>query len=93
MRTAALPDFRKLHRIVSTRSLVKGEVLTLKVRNNYDVSSFGGSKQVVLSTMSWIGGKNHFLGAVYIGVGALCLFLAVLFVAIECMHRRRKKSA
>ena len=36
MRTAALPDFRKLHRIVATRSLVKGEVLTLTVRNNYD---------------------------------------------------------
>ena len=57
------------------------------------MSNFGGSKQVVLSTMSWIGGKNDFLGAVYIGVGALCLFLAVLFVAIECMHRSRKKSA
>ena len=56
------------------------------------MSNFGGSKQVVLSTMSWIGGKNDFLGAVYIGVGALCLFLAVLFVAIECMHRSRKRS-
>jgi hypothetical protein len=89
MRTAALPNFRKLHRIIH-QDLQKGDELTLTVRNNYDVSDFGGSKKVVLSTMSWIGGKNSFLGAVYITVGALCLFLSVLFVAIECLARSRK---
>ena len=55
MRTAALPDFRKLYRRID-RDLVAGETLTLRVRNNYNVTS-GGSKRVVLSTMSWIGGR------------------------------------
>ena len=67
-----------------------GETLTLTVYNNYDVSTFGGKKKIVLSTMSWIGGRNSFLGYVYIAVGALCLFLAVLFVAIELIARKKK---
>lgn len=90
MRTAALPNFRKLHRIID-RDLYEGEQLTLTVYNNYDVSSFGGSKKVVLSTMSSIGGQNSFLGHVYIAVGALCVFLAVLFVAIDCIAKKKRK--
>lgn len=90
MRTAALPDFRKLRGIIPG-DLQEGEVLTLTVYNNYDVSSFGGKKKVVLSTMSWIGGKNSFLGTVYIAVGALCLFLSVLFVAIEVLAKQKQR--
>lgn len=90
MRTAALPDFRKLRGIIEG-SLQEGEMLTLTVYNNYDVSSFGGTKKVVLSTMSWIGGKNGFLGTVYIAVGSLCLFLSVLFVAIEALAKQKQR--
>lgn len=89
MRTAALPDFRKLRGIIH-ESLTAGQTLTLTVYNNYDVSSFDGEKKVVLSTMSWIGGKNSFLGSVYVGVGALCLFLSVLFVAIEILAKKKR---
>ena len=34
---------------------------------------------MVLSTMSFMGGKNPFLGVAYIVVGAVCLALALLF--------------
>ena len=89
MRTAALPDFRKLYRRID-RDLVAGETLTLRVRNNYNVTS-GGSKRVVLSTMSWIGGQNEFLGGAYIGVGALCVFLGVVFATVEISRRARAR--
>jgi hypothetical protein len=86
MRTAALPEFRKLYRVVN-RDLKKGQTFTIKVRNNYDVSSFGGEKLFVLSTMSWLGGKNEFLAGIYIGVGGLCLFLAAVFGTLEKLQR------
>ncbi|KAK6934731.1 CDC50/LEM3 family, partial [Dillenia turbinata] len=35
-----------------------------------------------LSTTTWLGGKNDFLGIAYIAVGRLCLFLALSFTAI-----------
>ena len=45
----------------------------------YPVSSFGGTKQVVLSTTSWLGGQNFFLGYAYIIVGVVCIMLALSF--------------
>jgi len=76
MRTAALPTFRKLWRVVNT-ALVGN--YTLRINNNYPVQSFQGHKRIVLSTMSWIGGKNPFLGYAYLAVGILCILLAIVF--------------
>ena len=45
----------------------------------FPVHGFGGGKTVVLSTMSFMGGKNPFLGVAYVVVGAVCLALALLF--------------
>jgi hypothetical protein len=56
MRIAGLPDFLKLRYIIST-PLVKGDVVTINIANNYNVSSFGGTKSIVMSTTSWLGGN------------------------------------
>jgi len=45
----------------------------------YPVHTFGGTKAVVLSTSSWIGGKNGFLGSAYLTVGIICMVLAAGF--------------
>lgn len=77
MRTASLSTFRKLYRKL-TVNLEPGQY-RLKVKHRFDVSPFGGEKYVLLSTLSWIGGKNYFLGGAYIAVGCLCFLLAVGF--------------
>jgi len=77
MRTAGLPNFKKLYRIIDS-DLDIGSY-QVQIVNNYPVSSFGGKKFVVLSTTSWIGGKNPFLGWAYIVVGIICFLQGVVF--------------
>jgi len=78
MRTAGLPKFRKLYASID-KDLVKGDVVEVTIENNFDTSSFKGKKSIVLSTVSWFGGKNPFLGQSYIAVGSICLVLAAIF--------------
>lgn len=77
MRTAGLPNFRKLWGQIDT-NLVAGDY-ELVIDNKYDVSSFAGSKYFVLSTTNVLGGTNYFLAVCYIIVGALCIMFGIIF--------------
>jgi len=79
MRTAGLPTFKKLYARMPNITLTKGQIFSVNVSNVFPVSSFSGEKAIVLSTTTWIGGKNDFLGAAYLVVGSICWFLAVVF--------------
>ncbi|KHG23160.1 ALA-interacting subunit 1 -like protein [Gossypium arboreum] len=87
MRTAALPTFRKLYGKIE-QDLQANEKIQVVIQNNYNTYSFSGKKKLVLSTTSWIGGKNDFLGIAYIIVGGLCLFLAVCFILLYVIKPR-----
>jgi len=78
MRTAGLPTFKKL-KLIIRRDLKKGDVITARITNTFEVKSFSGTKAMVLSTANWLGGKNDFLGIAYLVVGAICLLLAAGF--------------
>lgn len=78
-RVAALPHFRKRLRYI-TADLLPGDY-SLVVSQRYDVSRFGGQKSFVVSTESWIGGKNYVLGILYVVIGSVMVVCAAVFAA------------
>ncbi|KAL9247958.1 hypothetical protein vseg_021327 [Gypsophila vaccaria] len=87
MRTAALPSFRKLYGKIE-EDLDANNVISVVVQNNYNTYTFGGKKRLVLSTTSWIGGKNNFLGIGYLAVGGISLFFAIGFILVYLFKPR-----
>lgn len=45
------------------------------VYEDYPVRPFKGTKSIVISTVSWMGGKNPFLGWAYVAAAALFVLL------------------
>ncbi|CAJ1958207.1 unnamed protein product [Sphenostylis stenocarpa] len=88
MRTAALPTFRKLYGRIE-EDLNEGDSINVILKNNYNTYSFNGKKKLVLSTTSWLGGKNDFLGIAYLTVGGLCFFLALSFTIVYFVKPRQ----
>ncbi|KAH0619500.1 hypothetical protein JD844_000162 [Phrynosoma platyrhinos] len=90
MRTAALPTFRKLYSRIHQGNfsvgLPRGKYY-LNITYNYPVLSFGGSKTVILSTLSWMGGKNSFLGIAYLVCGSACIVTGVVMLVVHFKYR------
>ncbi|KAK9150892.1 hypothetical protein Syun_009201 [Stephania yunnanensis] len=87
MRTAALPSFRKLYGKIE-EDLEENDVIEANLFNYYNSYSFGGKKKLVLSTSSWLGGKNDFLGFAYVAVGSSCILVALFFILFHVKNPR-----
>ena len=86
MRTAGLPDFRKLWGCID-EGLAQGQY-NLVVNNYFDPRTFDGTKSIVLSTAGDFGGKNEFLAIAYLVVGAMAILISAFF----CIKKRFNKS-
>ena len=53
---------------------------------------FDGTKSILLSTRTIMGGKNPFLGIAYVVVGGLCIVLGALFTATHLIKPRYASS-
>ncbi|KAM3595206.1 uncharacterized protein V6R79_019998 [Siganus canaliculatus] len=85
MRTAALPHFRKLYRRITEGDYAQGLPAgnySLEIAYNYPVLSFDGRKKVVFSNVSWMGGKNDFLGIAYLVIGSMCVVMSIVMLVV-----------
>jgi len=88
MRTAGLSTFRKLYGRID-KDLNAGDKIQVGIQSNFPVDQYSGTKAVVLSTVSWLGGKNSFLGIGYIVVGCLALLFTAIYTYLHLKRPRR----
>lgn len=55
---------------------------------DFPVTIYGGTKSILLSTRTIMGGRNPFLGIAYIVVAGVCIVLGALFTATHLIRPR-----
>ena len=91
MRVAALPNFRKLFRIMNrhdekrtefANGMPKGEY-ELEIDYNFPVKMIHGTKTIVFTTKSVLGSSGSFLGMAYVITGSVCVVLAIFLLIVH----------
>lgn len=54
----------------------------------FPVQVYDGTKSILISTRSVVGGKNSFLGIAYVAIGGLCIVLGVVFTIAHLVKPR-----
>lgn len=88
MYTSAFPDFRKLA-LQNTNLSMPAGTYQVDIGLHFPVVPYNGQKYILLSQSSVIGGKNTFLGFLWIACGGVCLLLG-LFVLIMNLIKPRQ---
>ncbi|KAL7542806.1 hypothetical protein ACHAXR_012113 [Thalassiosira sp. AJA248-18] len=88
MATAALPHFRKLYGYIE-QPIPAGSIFTFNIQANFVVERLEGAKALVVSNSYIFGGKNHWLGTLFIAVGSIAAILGLLFLAKDVLRPRR----
>jgi hypothetical protein len=55
---------------------------------DFPVRLYDGTKSILISTRTVMGGRNPFLGIAYIVVGGLCILLGALFTVTQLIKPR-----
>ncbi|OJJ30743.1 hypothetical protein ASPWEDRAFT_121391 [Aspergillus wentii DTO 134E9] len=88
MRTAGLPAFSKLSGRNDTMAMASG-TYQLEIEDHFPVTEYGGTKSILISTRTVIGGKNPFMGIAYVVVGGLCVVLGAVFTVAHLFRPRK----
>lgn len=88
MRTAALPHFRKLYGYIE-QPIPAGATLTFNIQANFVVERLQGAKALVISNNYIFGGKNHWLGTLFLIVGCIAAALGLAFLVKDVWRPRK----
>ncbi|KAH8820789.1 ligand-effect modulator 3 family [Xylogone sp. PMI_703] len=88
MRLAGLPTFSKLAQRNDSATLISG-TYQVDVDHHFNVIEYGGTKSIIISTRTVMGGKNPFLGIAYVVVGGLCILLGAMFTVTHLIKPRK----
>jgi hypothetical protein len=88
MRTAGLPTFSKLA-LRNDNDVLRAGTYRLKIYDRFPVMAYSGTKSILISTRTVMGGKNPFLGIAYLVVGGLCILLGAVFLATHLIRPRK----
>lgn len=104
MRTAGLPTFSKaaLRNDAEVMEIGRYEMIIYDCRlstdcmpcfadltlTDFPVTIYDGTKSILISTRTVMGGRNPFLGIAYIVVGGICIVLGALFTVTQLIKPR-----
>ncbi|GAO14770.1 uncharacterized protein UV8b_04533 [Ustilaginoidea virens] len=88
MRTAGLPSFTKLYKRNDDKAMDAG-TYQIAIDDFFPADKYDGTKSVLITTRTVMGGRNNFLGIAYIAVGGLCLVLGAVFTATHLIRPRK----
>lgn len=88
MRTAGLPTFSKLARRNDDTVLEIG-TYQIDIGTNFPVLKYNGSKSLVLTTRSVLGGRNPFLGIAYLVIAGVTFALGMIFLVKHLIKPRK----
>ncbi|KAH3683228.1 hypothetical protein WICPIJ_005804 [Wickerhamomyces pijperi] len=88
MQTSALPKFSKLA-LRNDNDVLKAGTYEVEVGLHWPVQEFNGKKSLYISTRSVIGGRNPFLGIIWVVAGGLCLIISLVFVVFNLFAPRK----
>ncbi|KAF9918478.1 hypothetical protein BX616_008578 [Lobosporangium transversale] len=87
MRTSGWPTFLKPYGR-NDKDILRAGDYQMSIDMNFPIETYGGKKYIVISTIGAIGGRNNFLGIIFIVTAILCAGLGVIFTAFHIIKPR-----
>ena len=87
MRTAGLPTFSKLAQR-NDNDVMKAGQYKVDINHLFPADVYGGTKAIIISTRTVMGGRNPYLGIAFVVVGGLCILLGAIFTATHLIKPR-----
>ena len=90
MRVESLPNFRKLYGKISG-PFHKGDTIYFDIESNFEVTSYGGTKTLVLSSLGSLGGQNPYPSIAFKVTGSLSVIVGAICLGLELKMRLSKR--
>ncbi|KAH7011842.1 ligand-effect modulator 3 family [Ilyonectria destructans] len=88
MRTAGLPVFSKLYQRNNSASMTAGRYEVI-IDDYFPTTLYKGTKSIIITTRTVMGGRNPFLGIAYVVVGGVCILLGTIFTVTHLVRPRK----